>query len=247
MNTTILITLGLATALSMSGCVAAKRTADTDQGIPSVTQAVVTEATTTTTAAHKEEKAAVKIDVTDAVDRSFKIADETFTYKIPKVTITGVNTDAANETIRTEIDKEYYDGDNKELFDSNYEYFVGNKTVSLVVPNTDLSGGEFITVKVYNVDINTGKLLTAGEVVKLSGMTDDEFFGKVKGIYTKYNNEEYKRCSGKEEKSYISENLKNISYKFVQPYFGANGKLCFIGEVNCTAGAGVAYESFETA
>ena len=70
------------------------------------------------------------------------------------------------------------------------------------------------------------------------------FFKQVKTIYTKFDNNEIKRCETKSEKNYIKENMKKISFKYIQPYFGDNGKLCFIGEVNCTGGAGFSYESF---
>lgn len=239
----------------MTGCTGAKRAADTDPVKPAASQTAVTKALETTTeqttsssaASTKETMAAVEIKITDAVDRSFTVDDESYTYKIPQVTITGVNTDAANETIRTETDKQFYDGDNKEIFDSNYEYFVSNKTVSLLISNMDLSGGEFVYIKAYNIDINTGKLISGSDVVKLSGMTDDEFFGKVKTIYTKFDNAEFKRCETKDDKNYVKQNLKKISYKYIQPYFGENGKLSFIGDVNVIGGAGVSFEKFQTA
>ena len=111
----------------------------------------------------------------------------------------------------------------------------------------DLTGGEFVYVKVFNIDVNTGKLISDSEVVKLSGMTEDTFFKKVKTIYTNFDNKEIKKCTDKSEKNFIKENLKKISFKYIQPYFGDNGKLCFVGEVNCTGGAGYSYESFTVA
>lgn len=261
MKKAILITLGLAIGMVMASCRAMPKSTETktaQQDILVTTRTAATEAaeetaiapTTTTTSAVEamnSEKESRKIEVTDAVNRSFKIADEEFIFKIPKVKITGVNTDAANETIKSEIDKAFYDNDSKECFDSDYKFFVGNKAVSILVSNTDLTGGEFVYVKVFNIDVNTGKLISDNEVVKLSGMTEDTFFKKVKTIYTNFDNKEIKKCTDKSEKNFIKENLKKISFKYIQPYFGDNGKLCFVGEVNCTGGAGYSYESFTVA
>ena len=258
MKKAILITLGLAIGMVLASCRAMPKTTETtQQDILVTTRTAAVETTeettvapapiTTTTSAVEamnSEKESRKIEVTDAVSRSFKIDDEQYSFKIPKVTISGVNTDAANETIKSEIDKEFYDNDKKEIFDSDYKFFVGNKAVSILVSNMDLNGGEFVYVKVYNIDVNTGKLISGSEVVKLSGMTDGDFFKQVKTIYTKFDNNEIKRCETKSEKNYIKENMKKISFKYIQPYFGDNGKLCFIGEVNCTGGAGFSYESF---
>ena len=46
----------------------------------------------------------------------------------------------------------------------------------------DLTGGEFVYVKVFNIDVNTGKLISGSEVVSLSGMNNEAFFKKVKTI-----------------------------------------------------------------
>ena len=261
MKKAILITLGIATVMMMASCRSVKQPAETTQAtdILVTTRTAVVETTeetrntvvtTTTTSAVEAldyEKACRKIDITDAVNRSFKIDDETFYFKIPKVTISGVNTDAANETIKTEILKDFCKEGEEDFFDSSYKYFVGDKTVSLIISNMDLNGGEFVADKVYNIDINTGKLLTGSEVVKMSGMTDDAFFKKVKTLYTKFDNKEIKRCNSKYEKNYVKKNMKKISFKYIQPYFGDNGKLSFIGLVNCTGGAGVSYEMFTVA
>ena len=259
MKKAMVISLGIATAMMMAACSSVQQPVKTTQDDILVTTrtaatetdppATATEATTTTSAvdAMNIEKASHKIEVTDAENRSFKVADEEYSFKIPQVTISGVNTEAANETIKAEIDKAFYDCEKKECFDSDYKFFVGNKTVSILVSNMDLTGGEFVYVKVFNIDVNTGKLIADSEVVSLSGMNDDAFFKKVKTIYTAFDKKEVKKCNTKYEKNYVNGNLKKISFKYIQPYFGENGKLCFIGEVNCTGGAGVSYESFTAA
>ena len=256
MKKAMLITLGAAAAMVLASCSAVQTTSETTrQDILVTTRTAANESfesAETTTAASVEtsaeealliEKASRKIEITDAVNRSFKVADEPYCFKIPQVTISGVNTDEANQTIKSEIEGKFHEnGEN--AFDSDYKYFVGNKTVSVIVSNMDLFGGEYVYEKVYNIDINTGKLISGSEIVKMAGMTDDEFFKKVNTIYTKYNNKEIKNCVTKYDKNYIKKNLKKISYKYIQPYFGDNGKLYFIGEVNCNGGAGYSYENF---
>ena len=259
MKNVIVYTLGIATLLSMAACSTERKTAE-NAGIDALasTRTAAVEATevaeanviTTTTSAveaMKDVTAEFKVEITDAANRTFEINGDRYNFRIPQVTITGVNSDAANQTIKAEIEKDFCDPSCPEAFDSNYEYFVGNKTASVIVSNMDLQGGEFIYVKAYNVDINTGKLVSGSDVVKMAGMTDDEFFKAVKTIYTQYDNAEFKRCTSKSEKNYIAENLKKISYKNIQPYFGKDGKLCFIGDVNCTGGAGVSFENFTVA
>ena len=257
MKNAIIITLGLATVMTMASCRAVQNTEATQDDILVTTRTAATESaeeteapeiTTTTSAydARNYEKTFRKIDITDAVNSTFTLEGDKYNFKIPMVTISGVNTDAANKTIRNEIEQEFHK-DAEYAFDSEYNYFVGDKTVSIVVSNMDLLGGEFVCEKVYNIDINTGKLIPASEVIRMAGMTDDEFFNKVKTLYTKYDNKQIKQTTDKFEKKYVKENLKRISYKYIQPYFGDNGKLSFIGNVHCVGGAGVDYAKFTVA
>lgn len=246
---TIAVTLGLITLFSMAGYAYAKPLAESFKpvSVASMDNETFNIFHTTTPAEKAEEKeAGLKIDITDAVDRTFTFNGEKYSFKIPKLTIAGVNTDEINKTIRNEIEKAYYEGENKEVFDSKYRYFVNNDLVSIVVSNVDLFGSEFEYLKVFNIDASTGKLITADEVVKLAGLTDGEFFGKVKDLYAKFNNLQLTlEDLGEEDKIALQENFEQISYQFVQPYIGSNGKLCFVGDVFCTGGSGVAFENFE--
>lgn len=245
----IAVTLGIATLATMAGYASGKVLSVPVQPVSIASMDKETfDITSTTTPADngKEKKSELIIDVTDAVDRTFVYDGEKHSFKIPKITIAGVNTDEINKTIRTEIEKAYYEGENKEVFDSKYQYFVNNNLVSVIVSNVDLFGSEFEYLKVFNIDASTGKLITADEVVKLAGLTDGEFFGKVKDLYAKFNNLQLTlEDIGEEDKIALAENFEQISYQFVQPYIGSNGKLCFVGDVFCTGGSGVAFENFE--
>ncbi|MCR5286334.1 MAG: hypothetical protein K6D93_00120 [Saccharofermentans sp.] len=249
MKQIIIAALGLATLLSMSGCTSIKSFAETLQPVSIASMENETfEITSTTTSEEqaKETGATLKIDITDAVNRTFKRGDEQYSFKIPKITISGVNTDEVNEKIRKDIEKTFYEGDSKEGYDSKYQFFVNNNLVSILVSNVDLFGGEFENIKVYNIDAATGKFVKGNEIVKLAGMTDDSFFAKVRELYVKFNNLQL-TLEGLDEvdKIALEENFAQISYDFIQPYIGSNGKLSFIGDVFCTGGSGVSFERFQ--
>lgn len=245
----VAFTLGIATLVSMAGYASVKPLAETIAPVSVASmdkETIGVSPAATMSKMTKDKMAKLKVGVTDAVDRSFVFDGEKYSFKLPRITIAGVNTDEINETIRTEIEKAYYEGENREVFDSKYKYFVNGNLVSILVSNMDLSGGEFEYVKVFNIDALTGKIIAGNEIVKLAGMTDEVFFDKVKDLYTKFNKAQSRSNNLDEiDKLALKENLEQISYQFVQPYIGSNGKLCFVGDVFCTGGAGVAFENFE--
>lgn len=245
----VAFTLGIATLVSMAGYASVKPLAETIAPVSVASmdkETIGVSPAATMSKMTKDKMAKLKVGVTDAVDRSFVFDGEKYSFKLPRITIAGVNTDEINETIRTEIEKAYYEGENREVFDSKYKYFVNGNLVSILVSNMDLSGGEFEYVKVYNIDALTGKIIAGNEIVKLAGMTDEVFFDKVKDLYTKFNKAQSRSNNLDEiDKLALKENLEQISYQFVQPYIGSNGKLCFVGDVFCTGGSGVAFENFE--
>jgi len=245
----VAFTLGIATLVSMAGYASVKPLAETIAPVSVASmdkETIGVSPAATMSKMTKDKMAKLKVGITDAVDRSFVFDGEKYSFKLPKITIAGVNTDEINETIRTEIEKAYYEGENREVFDSKYKYFVNGNLVSILVSNMDLYGDEFEYVKVYNIDALTGKIIAGNEIVKLAGMTDEVFFDKVKDLYTKFNKAQSRSNNLDEiDKLSLEENLEQISYQFVQPYIGSNGKLCFVGDVFCTGGSGVAFENFE--
>lgn len=245
----VAFTLGIATLVSMAGYASVKPLAETIAPVSVASmdkETIGVSPAATMSKMTKDKMAKLKVGVTDAVDRSFVFDGEKYSFKLPRITIADVNTDEINETIRTEIEKAYYEGENREVFDSKYKYFVNGNLVSILVSNMDLSGGEFEYVKVFNIDALTGKIIAGNEIVKLAGMTDEVFFDKVKDLYIKFNKAQSRSNNLDEiDKLALKENLEQISYQFVQPYIGSNGKLCFVGDVFCTGGAGVAFENFE--
>ena len=168
-----------------------------------------------------------------------------YDFKIPMVKIEGVNTDEANKTIEKEIGKYLGDKYGHELM-SRYVYFMNDKIVSIIVYNEYTWFDDDWKTTVFNIDLKTGRLIGDGEVVKLCGLTDKTFFANVKTIYKKYNDEgiaENSNYSG--AKKHYEQNLKRISYRYIDPYIGPDGHLCFAGQVNYIGGGGGAPVMFD--
>ena len=115
-----------------------------------------------------------------------------------------------------------------------YTYYVSDKAVSVLVMFHGFKDFD-ITYKVYNISIETGKLLSDADFIKLYGITDKEFFDQVKKQYNKdafgvmkvgkkYTKKELQRI-----KKLRKKNLKRVSYKYVTPYLTKWGKLDFVG------------------
>lgn len=174
------------------------------------------------------------IKVTDAVKKTIKNhgIDAKFQVRIPKVSISGKNLDSVNKKIRKEADKrvaKYEEG-------VAYTYYVNDKVISILMMFHGFKDFD-ITYKVYNISIETGKLLSDAAFIKLYGITDKEFFDMVKQHYSKdtfgitkvgkkYTKKELQRIKNLRKK-----NLKRVSYKYVHPYLTKWGKLDFAGSI----------------
>ena len=172
--------------------------------------------------------------------------ESVYDFKIPMVTIEGVNTDEANNAIEKEISKYLSDKYMHEL-KSRYVYFMNDKIVSIIVYNDYTWFDDDWMTTVFNIDLKTGKLLEDGEVIKLCGLTDKEFFKKVKTIYTSYiekgiaEHQDYPNA-----KSFYEQNRKRVSYRYIDPYIGPDGHLCFAGYVTYIGGGGGAPVLFDS-
>ena len=103
----IAVTLGIATLATMAGYASGKVLSVPVQPVSIASMDKETfDITSTTTPADngKEKKSELIIDVTDAVDRTFVYDGEKHSFKIPKITIAGVNTDEiCPETMESKI------------------------------------------------------------------------------------------------------------------------------------------------
>lgn len=156
------------------------------------------------------------VKVTNAVNKKYKNTEceGTHQYKVPKITITGKNMKSINNKILKDIKKFGTD------YEVGYSYYVDQKIVSIFVHiNESHDSSPIGYSKVYNISVASGKLLNDSDVVKMWGSTDKQFFSIVKTVYKKVGNQFGIL-------SYLLDN-NPISYKYIDPYIGKNGHLCF--------------------
>lgn len=182
---------------------------------------------------------APKATVTSQVKKTFKKDGTNYKYEIPKVTIPGKNTSAVNKKIKKALSKYSYKG--SEPYAMKYTYYVNSKIVSILVNvyDTEIDHSEYYA---YNISVKTGKLIKDKEVLKLYGVSSKKFLSTVKSTYKKGG---YWAGKGSEAKKNIKKSLKKVSYKYLDPYVGSNGHLCFLGYVYYYGGAGEGYIRFD--
>jgi len=175
------------------------------------------------------------VKVTNAVNKKIKndpYIGGTHNYKIPKVTISGKNMKSINNKILKNVKKystEYTVG---------YTYYVDKNIVSIFVyinSEWDSPNGYH---QVYNISVETGKLLNDSDVVKMWGSTDKKFFSTVKTLYLKLG----KRFN--EGSDILDHNA--VSYKSIDPYIGKNGHLCFVSHLDWIPPVGTDSVKFDT-
>ena len=182
-----------------------------------------------------------KVKVTNAVSKTFKNGGTKYKYQIPKVTISGKSTSAANKKIKKQLIKYSYKG--SEPYAMKYRYFINNKIVSILVHIQNAVYDADMDCIAYNISVKTGKLIKDKAVLKLCGISSKKFFKMVKSTYKKVGGIWLK--TGSEAKKCVKRNLKRVSFKHIDPYLGANGHLCFVGYVSYWGGMGEGNISFD--
>lgn len=182
-----------------------------------------------------------KVKVTTAISKNSVIAGKNHPYKIPKVSISGKNTNAANKKMKSELSKFELKGANAR--EITYTYHVTNKLVSILVHISNHETDSYDNYKVYNIAISSGKIVKNSKVVKLAGFSTKKFYSMVKRTFKFYKGGS--SVPAADSKKIIKANLKRVSYKYVEPYIGKNGNLCFVGNVKCYGGSGTAKVLFD--
>lgn len=163
-----------------------------------------------------------EVTVSDAVNETFssELYGENTKFRYPKVNIEGRITDEANARIKRSI-KKYYEDDKEGKYAANYTYYVNGNVVSILAEVISLTVYKAHYYFVFNISIETGKLLEAYEVPKQSHITDEWFFKSVKDCYAEY----FETADlTDDEKEAL---LKHVSYTSLDPYYGEDGHLCF--------------------
>ena len=174
------------------------------------------------------------VKVTDAVNKTFK-ADYgvKYKYQIPKITISGKNTDEINRKIKKDNPERFsnpkYDSDIEGgICDVTYTYNHNDKIISILIRYSNQSGvASPVGYKVYNISVSTGKFISDKEMLELYGTTETAFFSTVKSIYEKIEmkDDDYDFPYDK------TETLKRVSFEYIDPYLGQNNHLCFVGVI----------------
>lgn len=214
-------------------------------------KAVEEEPTTTTTTEPSE---TVKPDdrgiaVLDSPNSTvIKVDGEPHDFKIPMIRIPDVPVSLTNKAIEREVNKFNINKSKLYLnspYDSHYRYYISEKTITIIVEFWRINGGEDERDElIFNIEIKTGELLNGSQVVKLYGMTDKQFFSKVKTCYKNFYTLERNYKGDKPAKKAYDANLKRVSYKYIVPFMDNDGRLFFAGKVNYIAAGGYGYLYF---
>ena len=172
-----------------------------------------------------------RLSITDDVNRTFEngMFAEKVRFRYPEVSVvTKRNRKNRTEDIDS-IDRDirkYYEGENKGKYAADYSYYVDrNNVVSILVEVTSLSETPNSKFFVYNVFINTGRLLEDYALIHHLKVSDDKFKKLVEETYLNY----FKTADLTEwEEDRL---LKHVTTAHLDTFIGENGHLCFAVEI----------------
>lgn len=180
--------------------------------------------------------------VVEVVDGA-SYSSESETYVIPAIRVNGEDLG-----INQEIHDEIYavmerNGafDSGQYFSMSYEWGLKDNVVSVYVGMSwiDCASDRFV----YNVDCKTGERLTVSEMCQLYGITEEEYYTKVKEGLAKYYDESVATdglpvdtVENGKEKTYAEDNIK-----YAIPLIKPDGHLYAVGRCYTFAQAGVDY------
>ena len=207
---------------------------------PTPTPVVIKPSSSTTPTPKPEAKPKVK--VTTAVSKTSSFGGSKHPYKIPKVSISGKNTNSVNSKMKKELGNYATKGSSARAV--TYTYHITGKVVSILVKIYNNDTDSYTNYKVYNISVKTGKLMSDKALVKAAGSSTRKFFAKVKTTYKNFGGGS--SAPSAEAKKCRTKNLKRISYKYIDPYIGKSGHLCFVGYVDFYGGSGSGRVNFDS-
>lgn len=197
-----------------------------------------TSVTTTTSSGTPKPTAKPKpeVKVTNAVKKKLKTGkgkkDYVYHY-IPKITIKNVDTKKVNAKIKKDLAKTYfYDKSSGEYGGSytTYSYCSKGDVLSIEILYHAI-GYDGFGWKAYNISISTGKFLTKKQVLKKLGLSEKKFMKKVRKTYKIYKKDVGRNLDSWGKKYMKKSMSKYTKLKYITPYVGDKGHLCFIGYI----------------
>lgn len=158
------------------------------------------------------------------MNKTFEVEEEEYKFQIPKVTISGINTDSVNKKILKDNPVSLYDP-KEEFWGLTFSYHIDGTVISLLVDRYNINE-MFHEYFVYNISVETGKLLDNKSFLNICGTTEEEFLSIVRDIYSKLELE--KEWFEQEDKEAT---LKMATFEYIHPYLNEKGQLCFVGMV----------------
>lgn len=171
------------------------------------------------------------VKVEFAANKSFDYDDDEIIYRLPKVVIPGVNTDAVNAKIKEDnpVQCSYPKYDQVyDLCSVSFAYFITDDVVSIRISRYYGFGPKLyreLGHSIYNVSVKTGELMSDAEMLKSCGVTEDYFLQMVRTTY------EGIKCDDSFTEFSKKKTLDMVSFENVHPCIGSNGHLCFVGVV----------------
>ncbi|MBO4450429.1 MAG: hypothetical protein J5777_07565 [Clostridiales bacterium] len=164
------------------------------------------------------------VSIYNAYSRSFKSGKKTYTTRVPKIMIAGVNTTKVNKEIADKF-KPIAKKNTGRVF---YSYYVRKYLISVFITVEQTVGNkETRNYYVYNVSRINGKKLTRAQVLKSLGYKEATFNEKVKAGIQNMWKKDYKTDTAAAKK--MKENsLKTSTLNSAMPYMNSEGKVCYL-------------------
>ena len=192
------------------------------------------------------------ITVTDAVNETYTATDPTtgssysYHFVIPKVTISGKDMDAVNESIYKSVNSITRFTNQMQSPETSYLYTIDNGILSIILKSEHHENPFQVQYRIFNILIESGKLITPAELLALRGMNEEEFFDVVEGFYKEAADQaaksdkaiEYYGSYEDAYENYYNNNCQyNLNLDMVRPFIAKNGNLCFACGVFTAEGA----------
>ncbi len=175
--------------------------------------------------------------VVSAMEKNYQYTDNVgnaydVTMRIPKINnIAGVSFDDVNEQIISDC-KRYFDEADKEMADKvsmitlsmDYDAYIINGVVSISVSHVSSFGG-LANFYIYNVDIDTGNLVSNAEFAERLGMSYDELKEKVKVSLENDYKKQYDQATYSHYEENLSKTLADDNIADAQIFVAENGQL----------------------